>query len=290
MADLPAEPRPIAEISHGPSASEQFLEKNQKLLIVIAVALAIVAAGIVVKRGIDDAAKLAAGAALGDAKDVAAMQDVIKNHAGTDSEASAAVLLSDLQWEQGQQSAALETLKSLIDSQPDHPATLPARARLAARLREQGDTAAAKDLFNAIVSDPQATWLAPYALISLADIAREEGDIENAKKFLAQISEDFPTSVFGDSAGKLRQFIDFQAPTEVEPPADETPAETDTGLPTPEPNNDSALVPSDGPANPLLDALNDNSTEEVETPADEPAAGDSGEPAPPVEAPESGGE
>lgn len=288
MAELPVEPRPIAEISHGPSASEQFLEKNQKLLIVVAILLAIVAAGIVVKRGMDEGARLAAGAAMQDAEDVAAMQDVVKNHAGTPTEATASVFLSDLQWEQGQQSAALETLKAVIEAQPEHPAVIPARARLGARLREQGDTAGAKDIFKALSEDPAATWIAPYALISLADIAREEGDAEAAKALLTKVNEDFPTSMFSGSAGQLAKFADFKFPTEIDPPADELPATTDGGLPNP--GEDAATTTTDGPSNPLLDALSETPAEETEAPEAPPAPEQPAITPPAPEAPDAGGE
>ena len=297
MADSPAEPRPIAEISHGPSASEQFLEKNQKLLIIIAILLAIVAAGIVIKRGMDDAANLAAGAALTDATDIAAMQDVTKNHANTPTAASAAVLLSDLQWEQGQQSAALETLKAAIAAHPDHPATVPARARLAARLREQGDSAGAKELFKALADDPGASWIAPYALVSLAEIAREEGDAAQTRSLIEDANTRDTQGYFSNTASRLGRFVEFQAPVEIDPPADETPSDpVDPGT--------GELTPgsSDGPSNPLLDALNNPGTGDTTestpedsgdaAPADEPeaAADPSGETEPAAEDPAPAGE
>ncbi|BCX46613.1 tetratricopeptide repeat-containing protein [Haloferula helveola] len=261
-------PKPIAEISHAPSAFESFLDRNQKSMILLALVLALGGGVWVVMQGMKEGAHLDAGMALVDAEDLAAMQDVVKNHADTPSAPTAALLLSDLQWDEGQQSSSLETLREEIAANPDHPATAPARARLGARLLEQGETEAAKAAFQEILDRPAASYLAPYALTSLAEIARESGDIDGAKKLLAEATDNYPANPLGSNAGQAAQFVSFEMPEEIDPPAPEPdptgPADTDpdmgdAGLPDPDLSTPIELDPanplSGGGSNPLLDNL-----------------------------------
>ena len=57
-------PRPLAEISHGPSAFEAFLDRNQKGMIVLGIALVAGTAGWIIFSGLKEGAEKSAGAAL----------------------------------------------------------------------------------------------------------------------------------------------------------------------------------------------------------------------------------
>ncbi|GAA5484629.1 tetratricopeptide repeat protein [Haloferula sargassicola] len=262
MDESHADPKPIAEISHGPSAFEQFLDKNQKLLIAIGIVLAIAAGAWVVKDGIDRGAREDGGRALVDAETTDQLKAVMEEHAATPAAASAAVLLSDRQWEEGQQSSSLETLRAEIAGHPDHPATIPAKARLAARLHEMGETDEAKSTYESLVSDPQADWIAPYALVSLAEIAREGGDIDAAKSYLDDAREKYPLSAFSSTIQSATRFVDFTMPKEIDPPA---PAATeDAALP------DTSSLQT--PPNPMLENLTSPSSIEMPAPEVEESA------------------
>lgn len=56
--------RPIAEISHGPSAFENFLENNQKLLIALGILIAVGTGGWIVYQGMEEGKRLEAASAL----------------------------------------------------------------------------------------------------------------------------------------------------------------------------------------------------------------------------------
>ena len=288
--------QPIAEISHGPSALEKFLDRNQKVLIAVGIVAALGIGTAVVIRGIEEGARKDGGMDLVAASDLASLQDVVKNHAKTPSAASAAVLLSDEQWDSGQQSAAIETLQQEISNNPDHPATIPARARLGARLIEQGDLDQAGQTLNSIVDDPNAGYLAPYALARLADIAKAQGKNEEAADLLEEAAG-YEGSAFGTNIGERQRFADFQMPTEIDPPAPD-PIDNAPDLSNPielDPNQ-----PSTGgtTGNPLLDGLSGAVTgddaasdeapapEESPTPKEEtPSPTPAEEPAPSAEEP-----
>lgn len=217
-ADHPESTSPLAEISHGPSAFEQFLDNNQKTLMVLTVVLAIGAAGLVVYRGIEKSRQHTAGALLNKAADLPSLQAVINEHADTRAAHSATILLADLQWKEGQQDAAIATLRAFIDSNPDHPALATARASLGSKLMAQGKNADAATLYQEIVDDPNSRYLAPYAMICLGDLAKVAGESDNAEVFYNRAKADFPESGFANTASERIASLKAKPPIEVEPP------------------------------------------------------------------------
>ena len=224
-ADLPETPVPLAEISQGPNAFEEFLDRNQKNLVILAILLALGAAALVVYRGIEKSRQDTAGAALNKASDLASLQAVVNEHAGTTAAGSAMVLLADRQWSEGQQDAAIQTLQSFIASAADHPALPTARASLGSKLMTQGKAPEATKVFQAILDDPQGRFIAPFALISLGDISSAAGDLEKAEASYARVKTEFPESGFVDTATKRIANLKAKPPVEIEaPPAPKTEA------------------------------------------------------------------
>lgn len=217
-ADLSNSPVPLAEISQGPNAFEQFLDRNQKNLIILAILLAIGTAALVVYRGIEQSRQETAGAALSNAEDLAALQAVITEHADTTAAHSAMILLADRQWTAGQQDAAIDTLRKFIAANPEHPARPTAQASLGAKLMLQGKAAEAAPIFQAIVDDPQAGFIAPYALICLGDMAKTTGDLDKAAAAYNRVKTDFPESGFAETAKKRAVTLKTKPPVEIEPP------------------------------------------------------------------------
>jgi len=277
------EARPLAEISHGPSALENFLDKNQKLLIAAGILIAVGTGAWVVYQGVEEGARKAGGEALSAAADISALEEVISSHADTPAAGSAAVLLSDRQWEDGQQEAAIETLRSEIAARPDHPASLPARARLGARLAAQGRNDDAATTFEGLLAQPESRYLAPYALTWLAQIAKEQGNAEQAEKYLAEATDNYPQNNLTSTAREADQFLHFEMPEAIDPP-EPPPIDEESGT-------DSAGVDptmGTGPSgNPLFDTLNADPVEDTESEApappveDEPEADRSADPSPP---------
>ena len=250
-ADLQKSPAPLAEIAQGPNAFEQFLDRNQKNLIILAVLIAVGVAALVVYRGIEKSRQETAGAALNKAEDLAALQAVINEHAGTTAASSAAILLADRQWTDGQQDAAIETLRNFISSNPQHPARPTAQASLGSKLMIQGKSADASRIFQEIVDDPKSRFIAPYALISLGDIAKLAGDLAKAEASYKRVQTDFPESNFMQSAKRRIDNLKAKPPVEVDPPpapkADTPPAPPVPPTPTPAP----PAPPTPAPAPPV---------------------------------------
>jgi len=241
---MPADPKessptPLAEISQGPSAFEQFLDKNQKNLVILSILIALCVAMWVVYSGIQKSRQETAGSILGTAQDTPSLQSLITEHTGTQAAASATVLLADRQWTEGQQDNAIETLKKFIAANPTHPALPTAMASLGAKLMIQGKTADASKVFEEIITKPEARFIAPYALISLGDIAKIGGDLEKAETTYSRVKMDFPESSFAETANRRIATLKTKAPVEIAPPP--APPAPPSSSPTPMPGG---VVPS----------------------------------------------
>ncbi len=217
-ADLKESSVPLAEISQGPNAFEAFLDRNQKGIVVFAILLALAAVATVVYRGIETSRQQTAGAALNKAEDLTALKAVVDQHADTIAAGSAMVLLANNQWSAGKQDDAIATLQKFIASSPDHPAIPTAKANLGSKLMVQGKSGDAAKLFEDLASDPEARFIAPFALISLGDIAKTAGDLEKAEASYTKAKTAFPESSFAETANRRLAILKTKPPVEIEPP------------------------------------------------------------------------
>ena len=217
-ADLKESPVPLAEISQGPNAFEVFLDRNQKGIVAFAILLALGAIGLVIYRGVETSRQESAGAALTKATDLAAYQAVVDGHADTVAAGSAMVLLADSQWTANQQDAAIATLRKFIAASPTHPAIPTAKANLGAKLMAQGKSGDATKVFDELVADPAARYIAPFALISLGDLSKSGGDLEKAEASYNKVKTEFPESSFAETASRRIATLKAKPPVEIEPP------------------------------------------------------------------------
>lgn len=217
-ADLKESPVPLAEISQGPNAFEVFLDRNQKGIAVLAILVAVGAVGLVIYRGIETSRQETAGAALTKAADLASYQAVVDGHADTVAAGSAMVLLADSQWTGGKQAEAIATLRKFIAASPTHPAIPSAKANLGAKLMVQGKSGDATKVFDELAADPAARYIAPFALISLGDLAKTAGDLEKAEASYNRVKTEFPESSFAETANRRIATLKAKPPVEIEPP------------------------------------------------------------------------
>lgn len=246
---------PLAEIAHGPSKFEQFLDNNQKLLLVVAVLIAVGTAAFVVLKGVEKGKQETAGASMIDAMSTDDLKKMIDEHAGTQAAKSAQLLLADNQWNTGQKEASISTLREFLAKQSDHPAAPTAKASLASKLMALSKTDEATPLLQDLVDDPQARYLAAYSLISLGDIAAAAGDSEKAKSHYERVIAEYSDSDFASSAhGRLRDLgavaptvIPKPEPLEIKQPGEEEdkPAADSTPETAPEPSDASSSEATD---------------------------------------------
>ncbi len=234
--DLQESPVPLAEISQGPNAFEAFLDRNQKGIVVFAILLAMAAVGVVIYRGVETSKQQTAGALLTKADDLASLKAVVDGHSDTAAAGSAMVLLANKQWTDGKQDESIATLRKFIAAYPEHPALPTAKANLGAKLVEQGKSGDAAKVFEELASDPAARFVAPYALISLGDLAKAAGDLDKAETSYTKAKTDFPDSSFAETANRRLAILKAKPPVEIEPPPPApAPAPTAAAPPAPAP-------------------------------------------------------
>ncbi len=218
-------PQLLGEISHGPSAFEQFLDRNQKGLIIVSIVAALAGGGVVVYRGIKTSKERDAGALLLKAEDLPTIQSIGKDFPGTAAAGSAVLLGAEKQWEEGQQDAAIDALKSFIQTSPDHPAWASAQASLGSKLLSQGKTGDAEAAFQAIIGNPAGKYIAPYALSQLGDIARLAGDLDKASTYYEKAKADYTTNNFTNTLAVQHLLnLKAKAPVEIDAPPPPPPA------------------------------------------------------------------
>ena len=284
MAEDSAEtPRPLAEISHGPSAFEAFLERNQKGMVALGIVLVVATAGWIVVKGIKDESEKNAGAILVKSEGIPQLQAMVKDKPDTAAAGSAQLVIAAKQWEANDRDAAVATLKGFISSKPEHPALISAKASLASRLMQMGQKDEAKKLFSELVGDSSAKYVAPYALVSLGDMQKEEGKLDEAEQSYKKAQNDYgTTNPFKNLATQRVKLLRFNAPLEIDaPPAPPLPKEGEMPVPG---ALDGAALPKelDNPLGNILGGAPASETPAV--PAGEPAT-PAEPPAPPVEQP-----
>ena len=240
-------PQPIAEIDHGPSQFEQFLDNHQKKLIIGAILIALGVVASVIWSGLEEGKQQEAGAALVKADEAADYRDVIKNHPDSNAAASAMPLLADLQW-QDSQPDAIKTLEDFIAAHPEHPAILTAKVSLGLRLLDQGKHEEARNTLAEVAESHPDSYLGPLAAVALGDLAKAQGKTDVAKDWYEKARDgDTQRSMFQNLATDRLAIVNAKPPVKVQPappkppvpPTDETPAPqpgtetTPDALPTP---------------------------------------------------------
>ncbi len=234
MSDAPKESSaPLGEISQGPNAFEAFLDKNQKGIAAAAVLLSLAAAGLVIHRGMEANRQEDAGAALVKADDLASLQSVVDGHKDTKAAGSAMILLANAQWTADKKDDAVATLRRFVSENPDHAAIPTAKASLGSKLMAQGKSGDAVKLFDELVTDPAAAYIAPFALISIGDIAKADGDLAKAESAYVKVNQEFPESNFTETATRRIATLKAKRPVEIEPlPTPATPDAAVPGMPS----------------------------------------------------------
>lgn len=226
-------PAPIAEIDHGPSKLDQFLENHQKKLIIAAILIALGVIAYVIYDGLAEAKAQEAGSALLEAEKVADYQDVIKKWPDSHAAASALLLMADLQWADSQPDS-IASLEEFIANHPEHPALATAKVSLGLRLLEQGKTSEATEILSEVADSDQATHIAPLACIGLGDIAKASGKPDQAKTWYekAKLDPNQEGNTFADIADIRLTLVNAKPPEKIQPalpkPPEPTPPATGT--------------------------------------------------------------
>lgn len=252
-------PTPIAEIDHGPSKFEAFLEKYQKLLIIVAIVAFLAVLGYVFYTSYQKQQNENAGYALnaamstpdtGDA--IKALDNVISEYGSSPSAATAFHSISNLLGKDDPAKSA-EKLTNFIATYKDNQLVPIAEFKLAQIQINLNKLSEAKATLESLKSREDGAYLTPRVQISLGDIARLEGDKEKAIQHYSEAEKS--DSIFANTAKARISFINAKKPELIKPVAPKPvqpltplqPATPETTEPAP---TTPAPAPSEGPTTP----------------------------------------
>ncbi len=211
-------PIAIGEIEQGPSQLDQFLDKNQKNLIIAGIALALIIAGFIIFRGMKESKLADASAALMNAENASSLQDVAQKYSGTPSGGTALLALADAQWDKNEKDASIENLKSFLNDYSDHPAYAGALVNLASKLLKNGQAEAAEQFLQQAVNLEDPTFT-PMAQVLIAESNLKAGRKEEALGIYNELD-----SLSDEDLGSLRGLINSRSITSKAPiPPEEKP-------------------------------------------------------------------
>ncbi len=259
----PEEIKAIGSIGIGPSKQDIFLNRHYRKLIWGGVGLALVA-GVAIAYAShrndmrEEAGSQVVAAMKGERLgkvatpadyDAKLMEAIGTEHASTPSAATARLLegLSLLSGSEEQATAGAAILQELVDGSDTAP-LLRARAlaALATRAMVKGDTSAATTYWSALTMLGDSPYTA-LAYLSLGDMAKNAGKVDEARNYYTQATTACPTSPLTAPGGVVAsrlELLDVDDPRPVEPtqpgssPLDsplDAPAETDPFGDTPSP-------------------------------------------------------
>ena len=217
-------PAPIAEIDHGPSKLDQFLDNHQKKLVIGAILIALGVIAYVIYDGLAEATDQEAGSALLDAEKISEYQDVVKKWPDSNAAASALPLMAELQWADSQPDS-IASLNEFISKYPEHPSIATAKVSLGLRLLEQGKTDEASEILTEIAESDKHSYISPLACIALGDIAKAASKPDDAKQWYEKAQED-PSeqgNTFQDLAAARLILVNAKPPVKIKPALPEPP-------------------------------------------------------------------
>lgn len=211
---------PVAEIKPGASPFAKFLDNYQEKLIIVGI-LIIVGMGVyLITSQLKSSYHAEAGAAFAAAHDMPALREVVAEFDDTPAAGSALLKLSQMQWLNAEQQESIATLQQLLETYPKHPLATSATAALASHQLELGEVDQAKENFKKVVAAEDHLALAPLALLSLGDIARREGNEEEARKYYEKIQSEKYSQIAYSTISAANERLALLG---VAPPAKENP-------------------------------------------------------------------
>ncbi len=214
-------PTPIAEIDHDPSKLDQFLEKHQKSLMILAALLFLGIITYVFNLKYQEMKDQEAGSALSAATTEDEYRAVIENYGNRTAAGTAALAIADLRTTDKD---AIEALQFFITTYKDHPNIPKAELQLALRQINSGKTGEANTTLDNLISRDANGYLVPMAKISLGDIAVKNNEIDKAKVLYTEAKNlNLDINAFANIAVSRLAFLNAKLPQLVTAPAPPAP-------------------------------------------------------------------
>ena len=226
----PEEMKAIGEIELGPSRHEKFLNAHyKKLIVALAVVMVVAVVSIVYgtwrsRQETDGAAALLAAIKAGkvgvlpDATnyDLAALDRMVSEYEGTQAADAAAVLRGMHLIAAGQEKEGVEALEQVAVESREVALRERATAYLAGHYMRGGNNDRALELWRSLAADENSVYY-PLALLSLGDMAKEAGEVEQARTYYEKLKDGCPNSPLKGTVAHRLLLLGVDAPLPVAP-------------------------------------------------------------------------
>lgn len=226
----------FAEIEVGPSKHEQFLDNHYGKLALGLFVCIMGVAGWIIYHQMNKTMQKEAGAELVQAVEfneqsgemkvqAAGLDKVLADYPSSNAATTASYLKVIELWNTGKDQEGCEAMQNFISSTDIPEWKALASTALAGHYRQNGDMGKAREWYQ-VVADSANPVYAPFALISLGDIARAAGDKKAAGDYYKQVSELYPESALmkddlkeaaGNGYGVRKLIFDVDSPTPIQP-------------------------------------------------------------------------
>ena len=241
-------PTPIAELEHGPSKLDEFLEKNQKKLIILALLIFLGVIAYVFMTGLEKKTATEAGSAFMQATDEESLNKVIIDYSNSSTAGTAAIAIAQLRTNEDKVAA----LNHFIATYPDHPGIPTKLLELSLIQMNDGKNSDAEITLNKLMANGNAAYLMPRAKIALADIAVSNNEIEKAEQLYTEAKE--ASSNFSGVADERLLYLKAKEPVLVQK-APTAPAPSSESSITPALEIPAAPTIPEVPATPITPAI-----------------------------------
>jgi len=224
------------------------LDRNRGLILVGLIVVAVAICAVLVIKQMKTQAHIEAGKAYSTAAaagDIAALDGVVVNHAGSTAAGNALLTKAEVQIDQGKSADAMATLETFVADYGSHPRHAQGLFGIANLHQVSGDAAKAQEFYEKTISEQPDGELTPLCRIRLGDLALAAGDTEKAEQHYQESFTLHPGTPFYELSQEKIQRLTVGNPPVVDPPKPEPEPEP---KPEPEATTPEAVTPKPEPA------------------------------------------
>lgn len=139
---------------------------------------------------------------LASAKSAQDYEQIIAHYSNTPAEASAYLLLAEVQRHDKKFSEANETLRTFVSKHPQHDLVSTARMAMATNLESMGKADEALSMYAQIAATFPKSYVAPFALFAQVELLKTKGRIDEARRVCEAIMTQYRESVVASEAAQ----------------------------------------------------------------------------------------
>lgn len=215
--------KPIAEIEIGPSKHEKFLDQNYKKVVLSVIAAVLVICSCIIYFVMQNETTREAGQELVSAfyheggYDIEGLEKIETEYNGRNAAITAGFMHAMALIKEGKGEEGKAALESFVNKVTDSDWKAHATVVLGSYYMQDGEMEKAVGCFEEAATQNSSVY-SPVALLSLGDIARQNGDNEKAKEYYTQVEMRYKEGVSASMAVERLNLLGVSSPEKVTPP------------------------------------------------------------------------